>query len=113
MRDATPPTPGGVAVVPHTVGLVPLTDDGIDRLTRALCEVDEHVHPPELVWWVATTGPAAAGVQPSVERGALWGYRGSNGGREALVTAWGHDDGGAHADLVVWVSERLTTPRRE
>lgn len=105
-RDAPPPTSGGGAVVPHTVGLVPLSEDGIDRLTRALWDVEQHVHPPELVWWLDAD-------RGSIERGTVWGYRGLNGRREALVTAWARDDDGEHLDLVLWVPEQRTGPRNE
>lgn len=85
---------------------MPLTDDGIERLTTALWDVEVHVHPPELVWWHDE-------ARGSIERGAVWGYRGAGLHRDALVTAWARDDDHRHLDLVLWVPERRASPRRE
>jgi hypothetical protein len=85
---------------------VPLTEDGIDRLTRALWHVERHVHPPELVWWYDAERMA-------VQRGTLWGYRGRDGLRDALIVAWSRGDDDEHVDLVLWVPEQRTAPRNE
>lgn len=81
---------------------MPLSEDGVDRLTRALWDVECHVHPPDLVWWYDPD-------RGEVVRGAVWGYRGG----ESLLTAWALDGDGVHVDVVAWVPTRHTGPRRE
>jgi hypothetical protein len=87
-----------------TVGQVPLTDDGSERLAAELERAHELVDPPALVWlFDADTFEQ--------HRAALYGWRdGSTGPRQALIVrhTWG-----PVADVVTWVCEPFVHPRRE
>ena len=90
---------------PPTVGRVPWSEVGEQRLTAALVHVDECLVQPRPVWWF---DPGSG----SVERGNLYGYRGINGTRRGLVVARRYAAGRAD-ESVRWVAVDLITDRRE
>lgn len=80
---------------------VPLTPDGVERLSVELERVDEVVDPPRLVWVLDL-------VRYSEHRGNLYGWR-AGAPRRALVVCHAYP----LRDLVEWVCEPFVRDRHE